>query len=75
MARYKLIRPVLGFPAGTTIADSYFALIPGDVLCPALCQRPDINIMTALDASAVTNFAAVGIVTHEGWQPEPEKGQ
>jgi hypothetical protein len=46
--------------AGTTVADSVGNALAGDVVSSGLCASPNIR-MVALDAAAVTAFAAVGI--------------
>jgi hypothetical protein len=53
--------------AGTTVADTSGNALAGDVVSAQLCASPNIH-MIALDASAVSAFAAVGIVTVIGQQ-------
>jgi hypothetical protein len=69
MARFRVIRAseanVLNGPrqfltCGRTIADTQGNAVPGDVVCPQLCNAPHTGLV-ALDASAVSAFASVGI--------------
>jgi hypothetical protein len=72
MARFKLIREALGYPPGTVIASDYWSVIPGDVMCPSLCQKPEITVMVPLDHRAATVFQALGVNVMEGWEPPKE---
>jgi hypothetical protein len=53
--------------AGTNVADTAGNALAGDVVSAQLCASPNIR-MIALDAAAVSAFAAVGIVASIGQQ-------
>jgi hypothetical protein len=59
--------------AGQTVADTVGNAQPGDFVSAQLCASPNTR-MIALDAAAVSAFAAVGITAAIGQQLGPPAG-
>jgi hypothetical protein len=74
MARFLLVSPFYCQPngcppqklsPGAIVADSALNALPGDYVVPGLASTPN-NQMVALDNSAVSAFAAVGLTVTIG---------